>query len=130
MSFRDAAGNNEIRLVIVVVVGGLFLLMLLGPKSPPAAPKPAPPRAENTDQRDYMAGAEAAMRASRRVDELAVQTKGDFTKLSLADQEWIDSMSARHGPQYLASKYRALRVAKQKMSASSPASKDRTTGVP
>jgi hypothetical protein len=88
-------------LAAVGAVGNLFA-------SQPESPPPALPRAETPEGLpDYMADPGAA---SRRVEQMTRRTRGDYTRLTERERNWINGMTAGYGHELLWNQARLLGI--------------------
>ncbi len=122
------AEPGELRLFLVAIVVGLVLLVVFVNRSAPkpvvATPDPASasskapalvpaqmtPEQKRQYEGDYISHPDAA---TKRIDVLAKQARGDYESLSQDDQQWLDSVTGGHGRDMMYGRYDAL-VAKEK----------------
>jgi hypothetical protein len=92
-------------LVVVLILGVVVSAAVQRPVLPPSV---SPPPKYRPDM-DYVNHGELAV---QRIDRLAQETGGDFSKLSEADQQWLDGMTAGHGADMFRKRAEALKQAK------------------
>src|SRR5215472_5200094 len=106
---RQVADNRELKVILVALVAVLVLASIVNSAvRPPTPPADTLKRAAQAykPERDYMRHHDLAV---QRIDQLALETNGDFSKLSAEDQRWLDGMTAGHGAPMLQGRAHALR---------------------
>lgn len=103
--------------VALFCVGGLVCVLLILGSAVPRMPVSAPPPTPASDTGAPVvrpAYADDFEQAAKRVDVLARQTKGDFSKLSEQDQRWLDAETAGHAREFLRKRARFLETKDKK----------------
>ncbi len=111
---QSSAAANDLKVFLIGAIGGLLLLMALVTWATNAQKQPPPPAQASEAQRAQIEYIQHPEEASARVDEMAKQTGGDFSRLTPEDQQWLDGMTAGHGAQML---YARAQAQKRKVAA-------------
>ncbi len=96
-----AEGRTFVFFGILLLAVFLYAASLL--TAPTSAPPPAKPPA--IAYRDYV---DNGALASYHIDNLALQTKGNFNLIASDDKQWLQQMTQGHGAELISGRYKFL----------------------